>query len=145
MFFTKSSWQSPMKLTGDVFTRWEMTGVTHYSTVFVVRSTQTRRDDGDGYSYFVSGPQLLKAMLEGANDNPVQVYALEWDRLVAVHEFWSYPDDGRFAMVYFAYSDAGGRVSPCEPMQPDPESAGTRTLVWRSVASDGRFLTETAS
>lgn len=131
MFFTKPSWQSPMKVAGDAFTRWEMTGVTHYSTVFVVRSAQAHRDDGDGYSYLVFGPHVLKSILEGVGRDAVKVYALEWDRLVSVEELWSYTESGRLSMAYFAYTDREGRVMKCEPTQPDPAHAIRKTVVWQ--------------
>jgi hypothetical protein len=120
-----------MKVAGDVFTRWEMTGVTHYSTVFVVRSAQARRDDGDGYSYLVFGPHVLRSILEGVGGDAAKVYALEWDRLVSVDELWSYTESGRLSMTYFAYTDGEGRVMTCEPKQPDPAHARRRTVIWK--------------
>ncbi|TXC82449.1 hypothetical protein [Paraburkholderia azotifigens] len=141
MFFTKPSWQSSMKIAGDAFTRWEMTGVTHNSTVFMVRSSQALRDDGDGYSYLIFGPQVLKAVLDGADGHSIQVYALEWDRLVAVDEFWSYAE-GETSMTYFAYRDKGGRATACELLQPDPDQATNHTVVWQSAELAIRSLVE---
>ena len=136
MLFTKPQWRTPYKIVGEVFDYWQIAGVSHFSTTFVVRSARVERNEPDAYSFVVSNADALLPLLESFVSAPPRVFAIDWDRMIPVTSLWSCREKSRSKFEFLAYGDESGVLRSCDPLRSDPNRLRVRSLLWQCPDAD---------
>ncbi|ACC73923.1 hypothetical protein PPMP20_29965 [Paraburkholderia phymatum] len=136
MFFTKPQWRAPYKIVGETSDFWQIAGVSHLSTTFVVRSAHVERDEPDAYSFVVAQADALLPLLESFVSAPPRVFAIDWDRMIPVVSLWSCRERSRSKFEFLAYGDENGILRSCDPRRSDLNRLRIRTLLWERLDAD---------